>query len=212
MKVCTPLQCQVPAEFRGGLWIPWTGVTGRCEPLCGFWGENLRLLGEQQALFIAEPSLWPRHCGFTVRTVTAFSIISWHFPLRIRQCTIIKAWLQVLEKWSSGKILHTWPPVILPVSVVHQNRASLAQCWLLSGLALQADQPTDWEVEVREICLLCHIWLCGGLRNEASVTLKHCLHCVHALETLLPSSCILSLLCPCFRNTVAQFLSSVSMY
>lgn len=36
-----------------------TAVTDGCEPLCGFWGQNLGLLQDQEALLTTEPSAQP---------------------------------------------------------------------------------------------------------------------------------------------------------
>lgn len=44
--------CLVPAEARGGHWIPWTGITDHSEP----WGLNPDSLQEQLVLLITEPS------------------------------------------------------------------------------------------------------------------------------------------------------------
>lgn len=90
-------------------------------------GEGTSLLGEQQALSIAEPSIslalsswfYILDCNSSPHKLRTF------FIPRVRHYVNIKAWLQMLEKWSSGKMLHIWPPVILPVSLVHQNRAGL---------------------------------------------------------------------------------------
>jgi hypothetical protein len=47
--------CAVPVEVRRGHQNSGTGVTDRCEPLCGT--RNPIPLQEQQVLLMAEPSL-----------------------------------------------------------------------------------------------------------------------------------------------------------
>ena len=51
--------CAVPKDARVGHWIPWTGVTGGCEPFGGCWELNPGPLEEQLVLLRAEPSLQP---------------------------------------------------------------------------------------------------------------------------------------------------------
>lgn len=51
------MQCLGRPEY--GVRLPGIEVTDGCEPLCGFWGQNLGLLQDQEALLTTEPSAQP---------------------------------------------------------------------------------------------------------------------------------------------------------